>query len=109
MIRVHFANYPVLAVLAGIAASLLSASLVIWLLGIKNRNSDYSELRSRVKSGGGWWRFFQSQLRSIRQTAVVFFGFLSFSALKEFLSLIPTGRADRRVLFWAYRGSGRWW
>ena len=35
-------------------------------------------------------------------TAVVFFGFLSFLALKEFLSLIPTRRADRRVLFWAY-------
>jgi phosphatidate cytidylyltransferase len=27
---------------------------------------------------------------------------VSFLALKEFLSLIPTRRADRRVLFWAY-------
>jgi phosphatidate cytidylyltransferase len=30
------------------------------------------------------------------------FGFLSFLALKEYLSLIPTRRADRRVLFWTY-------
>jgi phosphatidate cytidylyltransferase len=33
---------------------------------------------------------------------VVFWAFVSFLALKEYLSLIPTRRADRRVLFWAY-------
>jgi len=32
----------------------------------------------------------------------VFFGLVSFLALKEYFSLIPTRRADRRVLFWAY-------
>jgi phosphatidate cytidylyltransferase len=37
-----------------------------------------------------------------RATGIAFFGFASFLALKEFLSLIPTRRADRRVLFWAY-------
>ena len=30
------------------------------------------------------------------------FAFLSFLAFKEYLSLIPTRRADHRVLFWAY-------
>ena len=35
-------------------------------------------------------------------TAIWFFAFVSFLALKEFFSLIPTRRADRRVLFWAY-------
>jgi phosphatidate cytidylyltransferase len=34
--------------------------------------------------------------------SILFFAFLSFLALKEYLSLIPTRRADRRVLFWAY-------
>jgi hypothetical protein len=33
---------------------------------------------------------------------LVFLGFVSFLALKEFFSLIPTRRTDRRVLFWAY-------
>jgi phosphatidate cytidylyltransferase len=32
----------------------------------------------------------------------VLFAFASFLAFKEYLSLIPTRRADRRVLFWAY-------
>lgn len=102
MIPVHFASYPVLIALAGIAAILLIASLLIWLLGIKNRDKDYSELRSRVKSW--WWMvaIFSFAITLSTTTAVVFFGLLSFLALKEFLSLIPTRRADRRVLFWAY-------
>jgi phosphatidate cytidylyltransferase len=37
-----------------------------------------------------------------RNVSIAFFAFISFLALKEFLSLIPTRRADRRVLFWAY-------
>ena len=34
--------------------------------------------------------------------SLVFFALVSFLALKEYFSLIPTRRADRRVLFWAY-------
>ena len=32
----------------------------------------------------------------------IFFAFLSFLALKELLSIVPTRQADRRVIFWAY-------
>jgi phosphatidate cytidylyltransferase len=34
--------------------------------------------------------------------SIAFLAFVSFLAFKEFLSLIPTRRADHRVLFWAY-------
>jgi len=37
-----------------------------------------------------------------RNLSLMFFAFVSFLALKEYLSLIPTRRADRRPLFWAY-------
>jgi phosphatidate cytidylyltransferase len=37
-----------------------------------------------------------------RTISLLFFAFVSFLALKEYLSLIPTRRADRRVLFWTY-------
>jgi phosphatidate cytidylyltransferase len=37
-----------------------------------------------------------------RAVSLVFFAFVSFLAFKEFLSVVPTRRADRRVLFWAY-------
>ena len=36
------------------------------------------------------------------KAAITFLGFVSFLALKEFLSMTPTRRADRRVLFYAY-------
>ena len=33
---------------------------------------------------------------------VLYISFMAFLALKEFLSITPTRRADRRVLFWTY-------
>lgn len=33
---------------------------------------------------------------------ILYLAFLSFLALKEYFSITPTRRADRRVLFWAY-------
>ncbi len=37
-----------------------------------------------------------------RNLLLFFIAFLAFLAFKEFLSITPTRRADRRVLFWAY-------
>ena len=56
----------------------------------------------RVRS---WWIMalvFSLALLLSRTAAIALFGFVSFIAFKEYLSLIPTRRADRRVLFWAY-------
>jgi len=35
-------------------------------------------------------------------TTVVFFGFVSFWALREFITMTPTRRADHRTLFWVF-------
>ena len=81
---------------------LVIASSVRLILSAKNPNKDYTELRQRIQSW--WWiialLFFV--LATSRTTAIVFFGFLSFLALKEFLSIVPTRLTDRRVIFWAY-------
>ncbi len=63
---------------------------------------DIHELRCRVRT---WWvivGFFSLALMWSPTAAVAFLGFVSFLALKEFLSMTPTRRADRRVLFYAY-------
>jgi phosphatidate cytidylyltransferase len=40
---------------------------------------------------------------AVSQTlSIIFLAFISFLAFKEFLSMIPTRRADRRVIFWAF-------
>jgi phosphatidate cytidylyltransferase len=61
-----------------------------------------TELDLRLKS---WWimtTIFILALILGRRVSLVFMGFISFLALKEYFSIIPTRRVDRRVLFWAY-------
>ncbi|MBM4156992.1 MAG: phosphatidate cytidylyltransferase [Lentisphaerae bacterium] len=53
----------------------------------------------------GWWIMIAGLFAALalsRTAAIWLFAFVSYLALKEFLSLIPTRRADRHVLFWAY-------
>lgn len=88
--------------LLGVAGVLLLATLVVWLIAATQRDKDYSELKLRTRS---WWvmiAIFAGAMLLSPLASVLFFGFVSFLALKEYLSLIPTRRADRRVLFWAY-------
>jgi phosphatidate cytidylyltransferase len=90
------------AFLAGIFDLLLIASLVVFILRRAHPDKDYTELASRVNS---WWVMagvFAAAMALSRGLSLVFLAFVSFLALKEYLSLIPTRRADRRVLFWAY-------
>jgi len=92
----------VLWALGGVLGVLVLASVIVAMLTAARRDKDYSELRLRVRS---WWVMiviFAAAMLLSPTAAVVFWAFVSFLALKEYLSLIPTRRADRRVLFWAY-------
>ena len=92
----------VLYALGGVFAVLVLASVIVGVLAAVRRDKDYSELKLRMRS---WWvmiGIFSGAILLSPTSAVVFWGFVSFLALKEYLSLIPTRRADRRVLFWAY-------
>jgi phosphatidate cytidylyltransferase len=81
---------------------LVTGSLIsIWLKQTRPEKN-YHELRQRVRT---WWfivAFFMMGVLFNRTVSVCVFGFVSFLAFKEYLSLIPTRRADHRVLFWAY-------
>lgn len=88
--------------LGGIVAILLVATAIVALLRRRHPQRSYTELLARVRS---WWMMiavFSIAIVLSRNISIAFLGFVSFLALKEFLSLIPTRRADRRVLFWAY-------
>ena len=88
--------------LAGIFALLILASLIVFVLKHRNPERDYAELAARVNS---WWVMagvFAAAMALSPTLSLLFLGFVSFLALKEYLSLIPTRRTDRRVLFWAY-------
>ncbi|MDX1501533.1 MAG: phosphatidate cytidylyltransferase [Thermoanaerobaculia bacterium] len=88
--------------MAGVVALLVAATVAIWALGRLRPAYDVTELTLRVRS---WWvmvAVFALALLLSRTVSLVFFGLLSFLALKEYLSLIPVRRADRRVLLVAY-------
>lgn len=81
---------------------LIGATTFRLILKNKKPEKDHTELRQRIQS---WWimiglLFFF--LLTGETLSIIFFGFLSFLALKEFLSIVPTRYADRRVIFWAY-------
>jgi phosphatidate cytidylyltransferase len=102
-----------LATLTGLQKNAVAVILVIYLgLAVASLASRYlmrdrvdreeSELVLRVRS---WWvmvTLIVAALALGRTAAIVFFGLLSFLALKEYLSIIPTRRADREVLLVAY-------
>lgn len=88
--------------MSGIIGLLLVASTICFFLRWKNPNADYTELRQRIQS---WWIMITILFAVLvinKTTAIIFFGFLSFLALKEFLSIVPMRLSDRCVIFWAY-------
>lgn len=88
--------------LAGIFGVLVFASVFVAVLRRLKPQRDYRELQKRINT---WWlmvSIFTLAMIVSRNVSIMFFAFVSFLALKEYLSLIPTRRADRRPLIWAY-------
>jgi phosphatidate cytidylyltransferase len=88
--------------LGGIFAVLIVATLIIFLLKQCRPQRNWLELQQRVNS---WWVIvilFSLAMLSSKWLALVFFGFISFLALKEYLALAPTRRSDSMPLLWMY-------
>lgn len=89
-------------VMVGIFVLLMLAQIIVTGLKISKPEQDYTELSLRMRS---WWMMviiFAFALLVSKKVSVVFLAFVSFLALKEYFSMIPTRRIDRRVLFLAY-------
>lgn len=81
---------------------LVVATVIVYAMKRMRPERNYEELRLRIKT---WWIIVV--LTTFALGFNVYFSifcvaFVSFLAFKEYLSLIPTRRADHRVLFWAY-------
>ena len=93
---------PIHLALAGIFGLLVIASIIVYVMRRHDKENKHMELAERVKS---WWfmiAIFSIAILTTPLVSVLFFALLSFLALKEYISIIPLRRADRRVLFWAY-------
>jgi phosphatidate cytidylyltransferase len=100
---IHFdVSHTVLLFVGGLYVILIAASLAVVFLSWRAPDQDRGELAQRIRS---WWiivSLFTVAMVLSLWVAIAFFAFVSFLALKEYLSIVPTRRADRRVLFWAY-------
>ncbi|EKO3538933.1 phosphatidate cytidylyltransferase [Vibrio fluvialis] len=97
-------NIPVHSqhVMLAIVAVLVIGTVCYLWLSRRHTDRDYLELKLRIRSW--WWMVaiaFVVLALPLNYT-LFFMGFLSFLALKEFLSIVPTRMTDRRVIFWAY-------
>lgn len=86
----------------GIIFGLLIIATLIIAVMCRKHDKDYKELTQRINS---WWimvLFFIVGALLDTRVAMLFFGLLSYLALKEYFSLIPTRLTDRRIIFYAY-------
>lgn len=90
--------YNVTAAVAGVYGILLAASLLVTFLG----RGKQRELTARIKS---WWimvSVFALAVFINPAVSAVFLGLISYLALKEYFSIIPTRKIDRLVMLAAY-------
>jgi phosphatidate cytidylyltransferase len=88
--------------LAAILALLVAATAAHAILVRTRPQRDWTELGLRIRS---WWAIVAIAgvaLVLSPYAAIFFLACVSFVALKEYLSMVPTRRADRGVLFLAY-------
>ena len=91
---------------SGVVGLLILASLAGWLLARRARTeagrATVANMNARVRS---WWvmvAIFAGSMATGPIGAVVLFGLLSFFALREFITLTPTRRADHRAIFYSF-------
>ena len=100
------ADFKLGALAAGVLGVLVFASVVGYILRLRATSETGREvvlnLNARIKA---WWVMAIIFLLAIATGSIgslVLFGLTSFLALREYITLTPTQRADHRVLFWAF-------
>ena len=91
---------------AGVVGLLVVASVIGFILSRTARSDGarktVANLNARIRA---WWimvAVFGLAIRTGGLGSIVLFGFASFMAMREFLTLTPTSRTDHTVLFWAF-------
>ena len=92
--------------LGGVIAILTVASMIGYLLGRNEQSESASKvidnLNARIRA---WWlmcAIFAGALLTGGLGATLLFALISFLALREFITLTPTQRADHHTLFWCF-------
>jgi phosphatidate cytidylyltransferase len=98
----HNLTPTVALTLLGIVVLLVACTLTVSLIVRLNPHINFDELKMRTRT---WWVMVTVMLLATvtgKVVSLVFLGFVSYLALKEYLSLIPTRRSDRAILIFVY-------
>jgi phosphatidate cytidylyltransferase len=90
----------------GVLTLLVVASVIGWILQQRRPEgpgrATIDNLNARIRA---WWKMcaiFVVALLAGRTGALVLFGLISFLAMREYMTLVPTRRGDHRALFWSF-------
>jgi phosphatidate cytidylyltransferase len=90
----------------GVLFLLLVSTLIGKILRGRHRSdasrTTIDNLNARIRA---WWKMsaiFAVAIISGRIGSLVLFAFISFLAMREYMTLVPTRRADHRTLFWSF-------
>ena len=93
---------PQWRIAALVFALLVVATVLVHLVRRSGRFAESDELVARVRS---WWimsAVFFGAIALSNTVSIVFFAFMSYWAMKEYVTLLPTRPADHRALFLAF-------
>ncbi|MEM7131861.1 MAG: phosphatidate cytidylyltransferase [Chloroflexota bacterium] len=100
---VDFTIHPNLIRATFVVALILLLAAGIYAYLFFNRPGAHADnVGQRVRYMGLFLMIFILSMITSTRLLIIYVAFLSFLGLKEFLSITPTRRADRRVLFWIY-------
>ncbi len=90
----------------GVLFLLLVSTLIGRILKIRHRTdasrATIDNLNARIRA---WWKMsaiFAAAVVLGRVGSLVLFGIISFLAMREYMTLVPTRRGDHRTLFWSF-------
>jgi phosphatidate cytidylyltransferase len=90
----------------GVLFLLLISTLVGKILKSRHRGDasriTIDNLNARIRS---WWKMsaiFAAAIVVGRVGSLILFGLISFLAMREYMTLVPTRRGDHRTLFWSF-------
>ena len=88
--------------LGGLSGILIVASLIGFVLSRRKQNATISNLNARIRA---WWVMCTIAVIAMLIGpigSVVLFALMSFFALRECITLMPTRRGDHEALFWCF-------
>lgn len=88
--------------LSGLFGILIVASLIGFILSRRKQNATISNLNARIRA---WWVMCTIAVIAMLIGpigSVVLFALMSFFALRECITLMPTRRGDHEALFWCF-------